>query len=453
MGLVAMRLSGACAGMLAAAIAGLAGAILVAANVGAADRGAAPIQRPGAAPDPGLLLRGEYLARAADCTGCHTARVGGRAYAGGLSMSTPFGLIISTNITPDPDHGIGRYSYEDFARALRQGIARDGHNLYPAMPYPSFSSMADDDVRALYAYLMHGVQPVADTPPATRLAFPFNQRWGLTAWRWLYMPKPQPAPMRDDDPIWTRGAYLVRVLGHCGACHTARGLGFQEKAYDESSPDFLSGQVNDDWFAPSLHNSSGSGIGRLGEADLVAFMKTGHAAGTAAYGTMVDTIHNSLQYLTDDDLRAIARYLKTLPPGDDPARYHPDRRTVAERTEAEGNRTLDVQSGGAAVYNGFCARCHQAQGVGVRDVYPALAGNPSVLTKDTTSLMRIVLEGGASPATRSGPPPTEMPGFAQILNDQQVAQVLTYVRTSWGNDADPVSANDVQGLRKILRKR
>jgi mono/diheme cytochrome c family protein len=404
-----------------------------------------------ALPDAELMKRGEYLSRAADCVGCHTMRVGGKAYAGGFTLSTPFGLIVSTNITPDPVHGIGRYSYDDFARALRRGIARDGHNLYPAMPYVSFVKMHDDDIRALYEYMMHGVQPVAAEPPRTKVAFPFNQRWLLGLWRAIYAPDGEFEFINGKDAVWNRGAYLVQAAAHCGACHTPRGMGYQELAYDESSPHFLMGEVNDDWYSPPLRNSMGSGIGRLTEGDLVSFMKTGHAAGTIAYGSMVETIQSGLQYLTEADLRAIAVYLKTLEPGDDPSHYRPERKGQAEPGADQGNRTLRVQSGGAAVYMGFCARCHGADGAGVPAAFPSLSGNPSVLTQDSTSLVRIVLQGGAGPRTLTGPAPQEMPAFGTVLNDQQVAQVLTYVRQSWGNDAASVPTNDVASLRERLR--
>ncbi|MFC4278033.1 cytochrome c [Achromobacter aloeverae] len=400
-----------------------------------------------------LARRGEYLAKAADCIGCHTARGGGQPYAGGFKMTTPLGIIISTNITPDPDHGIGRYTYEDFSRALRDGIARDGHNLYPAMPYTAFRRMREEDMRALYAYFMQGVEPVATTPAPTKLPFPFNQRWTLTLWRAVFAPVTAFRPPEQADPAMLRGAYLVQVVGHCGACHTPRGVGYQELAYDERSADFLTGQVNDDWYAPSLRDTDAAGIRRMRREDIVSFLKTGHAGGNVAYGAMSETIQSSTQHLTDEDLLAIATYLKALPPAEDNAHFHPDQRHRTERLAAEGNRTLDVQSGGAAVYQGFCARCHGADGAGVPGVFPALSGNPSVLVPDSTSLVRIVLQGATSPKTMTGPPPQEMPAFGTTLTDLQIAQVLTYVRESWGNDAGEISTNDVMGLRSTLGKR
>ncbi len=399
-------------------------------------------------PSQEMIQRGAYLSKAADCIGCHTPRVGGRPYAGGFNMSTPLGEIISTNITPDPEHGIGRYTYEDFARALRQGVARDGHNLYPAMPYATFRRLREADMQALYAYFMHGVEPVASTPRPTRLPFPFNMRWPLTLWRAVFAPHDDFEPPADADAAMVRGAYLVEVVGHCGACHTPRGIGYQELAHDATSSRFLAGQVNDDWYAPSLRNTDAAGIGRLSHDDLDSFLKTGHAGGNVAYGAMVQTIQSSTQYFTDEDLHAIATYLKALPPGEDNAHFHPEKRAQTERLATEGNRTLDVQSGGAAIYQGFCASCHGADGAGVAGVFPALSGNPSVLAPDSTSLARLLLQGGASPATATGPPPQAMPAFGARLTDLQIAQVLTYARSSWGNDAGAISTNDITGVRK-----
>ncbi|PMS35102.1 cytochrome c [Trinickia symbiotica] len=401
------------------------------------------------APSAALLQRGEYVAKAADCAGCHTAPDGGAPYAGGLGMGSPFGTIVSSNITPDPRYGIGRYDLGDFERAIRHGIAPGGTPLYPAMPYPEFSKMSDEDLRALYAFLMHGVAPVAKPNAPSDVAFPFNQRWALRFWQAVFMPKPFRAhPDRDEQ--WNRGAYLVQSLGHCGACHTPRGFGYQERGYDESSPRYLTGGINDNWFAPNLTGEAGSGLGRLGEADIARFLKTGHAAGSIAYGSMVEQIEDSTQYMSDEDLQAIAHYLKSLPARQQSGSYDPDNQTAQAQTN--GNRLRDPQSVGFNVYRSFCARCHGEDGKGIPNVFPALAGNPSVLAKDTTSLIRLLVEGGSSSATKSGPPRQRMPGFAGTLVDAQIGQVLTYVRSAWGNDAQPISGNDVNSLRQTLHK-
>jgi len=400
--------------------------------------------------DASVLARGEYVAKAADCAGCHTAPGGGAPFAGGLGMASPFGTIKTSNITPDPRYGIGRYTLQDFDRAVRHGVAPSGKALYPAMPYPEFSKMSDDDMRALYAYLMQRVAPAAKPNEPAEVAFPFNQRWTLFGWQWAFMPHGGFKSRAPADSQWTRGAYLVQSLGHCGACHTPRGWGYQERGYDETAPRFLTGGINDHWFAANLTGDAGSGLGRMSEADIARFLKTGHAGGNVAYGSMVQQIEDSTQYLTDADLLAIAHYLKSLPPQQASGTYAPA--TQPARAPSNGNRVADAQSVGYVVYRSFCARCHGDDGQGLRNVIPALAGNPSVLAKDTTSLIRLVVEGGNSPATLTGPARQQMPGFAGLISNAQMADALTYIRGAWGNVAQPISGNDVASLRQILHK-
>jgi mono/diheme cytochrome c family protein len=365
-------------------------------------------------------------------------------------MVSPFGTIRSSNITPDPQHGIGRYTYQDFARALREGVARGGKRLYPAMPYASFARIEDHDMRALYAYMMQGVPPVAKATLPSDVAFPFNQRWALRFWQMAFVPRDVYRPRADRDAQWNRGAYLVQSVGHCGACHTPRGIAYQERGGDESSSKYLTGGITDNWFAPNLTGDAGSGLGRMLAGDVASFLKTGHGAGVIAYGSMVEQIEDSSQYLTDDDLNAVAHYLKSLPAQQPSGTYTP--RGDAARSSANGNRLPDRLSLGLNVYQSFCARCRRGDGTGVPHVYPSLAGNPSVLTEDTSSLIRLLVEGGNSPSTLTGPPRTAMPGFANTLADVQIAQVLTYVRSAWGNNAQPITANDVSALRQRLHK-
>jgi mono/diheme cytochrome c family protein len=394
-----------------------------------------------------LIERGAYLAKAADCAGCHTAPKNGAPYAGGLEMNSPFGTIVSSNITPDKFHGIGAYSYDEFARALREGVSRDGKRLYPAMPYVAFMKITDDDMHALYVYMMQGVPPVASTPPPTRVPFPFNQRWALAAWDWLFAPSGTFESRPDRDTAWNRGAYLVQSLGHCGSCHTPRGAAYQERGYDESSKDYLAGGVNDNWYALNLRGDPGSGLGRMSGDDIASFLKSGHGGGVVAFGSMVQTVEDSLQYLSDDDLRAMATYLKSLPAtGAADGQFEADNTAPALKTRAP-----DMPPAiGAAVYASFCAECHRSRGEGVANAFPKLAGNPSVISEETTSLIRLLVEGGNSPATQHGPLRQSMPAFATTLNDLQIAQVLTFIRASWGNDARPITTNDVAALRSTL---
>nr|WP_259295196.1 cytochrome c [Paraburkholderia sp. DHOC27] len=410
--------------------------------------------------DSALIARGAYLAKAADCAGCHTsaptASPSGGAprlgvpFAGGLGMSSPFGTIYSSNITPDRVHGIGRYLYGDFARVLREGVAPGGKRLYPAMPFPSFAKIDDDDMHALYAYFMRGVQPVPLPTPETRLPFPFNQRWALMFWDLAFVRDGEYASNARHDAQWNRGAYLVQSLGHCGACHTPRGPAYEERGYDERSPLYLTGGTNDHWFAPNLTGDPGSGLGRTAAFDLVAFLRHGHGGGLVTFGSMVQVVEDSTQYLTDEDLAAIATYLKSLP-AHEPAGHFDSQSRAAQQTVTALN-IGNVEYPGAGIFQSFCARCHQANGTGVAQKYPRLAGNPAVLAAEPTSLVRLLVEGGASPHTDGGPEPRKMPAFAEKLTDAEMAAVLTFVRNAWGNAATPVTTRDVASARNAIHK-
>ncbi len=436
------------------------GAAAAAAAAAAAGAGAGVAAGSGADPNATLITRGAYLAKAADCAGCHTAAPvptqPGAApkltvpFAGGLGMSSPFGTIYSSNITPDPVNGIGRYTYDDFARALREGIAPGGKRLYPAMPFPSFAKISDDDLHALYAYFMHGVKPAAVPAPETHLPFPFGQRWALMFWDWAFVPggryKPEPA----HDAQWNRGAYLVQSLGHCGACHTPRGPAYEERGYDGDAHLYLTGGTNDHWFAPNLTGDPGSGLGRISAPELAAFLKHGHGAGLVTFGSMVQVVEDSAQYMRDDDLAAIAAYLKSLPAREPAGHYDGQSRAALQTVQAL--KTGDVERPGAGIFLSYCARCHQQDGNGVAQKYPRLAGNPAVLGAQTTSLVRLLVEGGGGPNTEDGPPPRKMPEFAGKLTDAEMAAVLTFIRNTWGNAAPPVTTRDVSGVRSAIHK-
>jgi alcohol dehydrogenase (quinone), cytochrome c subunit len=395
------------------------------------------------------ISRGAYLARAGDCVACHTAGPGQAPFAGGLPINSPFGVIYSTNITPDPIDGIGNFTLDDFSHAVRNGIGKDGRRLYPAMPYPSFTAITDQDVHSLYDYFMIEVAPVRHKPPETKLPFPFNIRLSLWFWDAAFVKYQRFQPRSDQDDVWNRGAYLVQSLGHCGACHTPRGLAFQELAYAETSPNYLNGAEVDNWFATNLRGDPASGLGLWSAADIVAFLKTGHGGKMAAIGSMTDVIENSTQFLSDDDLQAIAHYLKLLPPHGEKSAYQPDRKDVAsERSVAVIGA---IERPGAGIYQAFCAKCHQINGNGDDSKkYPKLAGNSSLLSENATSLIRLLLEGSATAKTRYEATPIKMPGFATKLTDQQIAEVLSFVRNSWGNNASPVTMRQVSLLRKAV---
>ncbi|SDV46170.1 Cytochrome c, mono-and diheme variants [Chitinasiproducens palmae] len=394
------------------------------------------------------VARGRYLALAADCAACHKSDAN-VPFVGGAPLNSPFGKIYASNITPDAETGIGRYTRDDFEAALRRGIARGGKRLYPAMPYASFARMSDGDIDALYAYFMKGVVPVQHVVPATRLPFPFNQRWALALWDGIFVEHQRFVPDRSRDALWNRGAYLVQGAGHCGACHTPRGPAYEERGYDESSRRYLTGAVNDHWFAPNLTGRAADGLGRWSETELTRFLATGHGNGAIAFGAMGPVVTESLQYLEQRDVQAIAHYLKSLAPrGGSTARYA-SASSEAQRSAA-WLQSGSVELPGAGLYANFCARCHRIDGRG-QDGYPALAGSSLVLADDATSLVRLVLEGGHSPEV-NGMPRVAMPAFGQHLNDEQIAQVVGFVRNSWGNRAVPPTTRAVTRLRATLRK-
>ena len=390
-----------------------------------------------------LIQQGEYLARAGDCVACHTAK-GGKPFAGGLAMETPIGLIYSTNITPDKS-GIGDYSFEDFDKAVRHGIAKNGSTLYPAMPYPSYARVNQADMQALYAYFMSGVKPVAQENQAVDIPWPMSMRWPLAMWRWMFAPAVEDfTPVAQQDPVVSRGAYLVEGLGHCGACHTPRALTMQEKALSATDGStFLSGSAPlEGWIAKNLRGDHKDGLGSWNEAQLVQFLKTGRSDRSAVFGGMSDVIVHSMQYMSEADLTAIARYLKSLPAvdsADKPHQYDP--------AVADALWNGDDSKRGAAVYIDNCAACHRTDGNGYTRVFPALAGNPVLQSDDPTSLIHIVLKGGTLPATHTAPSTFTMPAFDWRLSDQEVADVVNFIRTSWGNQAGEVKATDVKGLR------
>lgn len=392
---------------------------------------------------PADLEAGRAIAIAGDCIACHTVP-GGKPFVGGLPMETPIGTIYSTNITPATRTGIGGYSFDDFDRAVRQGIAKDGHRLYPAMPYPSYAKVSDADMRALYAYFMAGVEAVEQPNRDSDIPWPLSIRWPLALWNLTFVSSEPFKPVAGRDEVWNRGAYLVESLGHCGSCHTPRGIGFQEKALGFTDGDkFLAGGVIDGWFAKSLRGDKGYGLGDWSEDEIVRFLKTGRTDRTAAFGGMTEVISHSTQHMSDSDLTAMARYLKSLPaaPGKGYAPKQGDTTFTDLREGKYGKR-------GALTYAEYCQNCHRADGNGAPAIFPALAGNSAVLPDDPASLIRIVLAGGRMPVTGDDLYRAfAMPGFAK-LSDAEVADVVTFIRTSWGNNAPPVSAGEVASARK-----
>jgi mono/diheme cytochrome c family protein len=409
-------------------------ALLVTASVHAADP-----------TDATLLQRGQYLATAGDCVACHTVP-GGKPYAGGLTIPTPIGNIISSNITPSTSAGIGHYTEPQFGDALRKGIRADGAHLYPAMPYTAYAQVTDDDVHALYVYFLHGVAPVDSRPAPTRLPFPFNLRLSMAAWNLLFLDgKPfTPDPARDAK--WNRGAYLVRGLAHCSTCHTPRNLLMAERSSRE-----LAGGMVGSWLAPNITADTNSGIGGWSEQDLVDYLQLGHARGKAqAAGPMAEAVEHSLQHLEPADLQAIATYLKTVPAHHDPADTRAvggwgaafdgmaDQRGIALADDAE-------LWSGAQLYDAHCASCHQVSGEGSFDGgLPPLFHNTATGRADTNNLVLVILEGIRWQTGDSG---VHMPGFAGDLSDQQIATLGNYLTLRYGNPAARITATQVANLR------
>nr|WP_245616618.1 cytochrome c [Paraburkholderia acidipaludis] len=401
------------------------------------------------APDAALIARGAYLAKAGDCAACHNA-ADHTPFAGGMPLNSPFGSIYASNITPDPEHGIGRYMPAQFAAALQRGEAPNGRHLYPAMPYPSFARLQTADVAALYQYFMYGVAPSARTVPETRLPFPFNQRWAMVLWRLAFARGSTFVARPGQSAAWNRGAYLVQGLGHCGACHTPRGPAYNELGYDESSPRYLTGATNDHWFAPNLTGDAGSGLGRWSANDIAAFLRGRHDARAFAFGAMAPVVGESTRSLSDDDLQAIAVYLKSLPARETSGAF--DATVTARATTARVLRTGVPEQPGAGVYLAFCAKCHGADGAGTPGKAPALAGSALALSRDATTALRVVIEGSASPPLDNGAPARSMPGFRNQLSDTEIAQVVSFVRGAWGNEAKPVDAPEVTRLRESIHR-
>jgi mono/diheme cytochrome c family protein len=371
--------------------------------------------------DAATLARGAYLARAGDCIACHTER-GGAPYAGGRPIATPFGTVYASNLTPDADTGLGRWTEADFWRAMHHGRSRDGRLLVPAFPYPNFTLLARDDVDALFAYLrtLPAVRR-ANTPHALR--FPYELQASLAVWRALYF---HPGELRDDPQqsvAWNRGRYLVRGLAHCEACHAARNALGATRSELELGGGLIPMQ---NWYAPAL-----AGWPR---DELVALLREGATPRAAVMGPMAEVVYQSTQYLKPQDLDAVATYLAQLPVRPEPA----------ERVEPADR---DQWRAGERLYAAQCADCHGKQGEGMAGAYPALAGNRQVRMASPNNVIKSILHGGFAPSTAGNPRPYGMPPFAPSLKDEEVAAIATYIRQAWGTRASAVSALEVHGLR------
>jgi mono/diheme cytochrome c family protein len=380
------------------------------------------------------IKRGEYLAYASDCVACHTKH-DGEPFAGGLPLVTPFGTLYSPNITPDVHSGIGNWSADDFYRMLHTGRSRDGKLLYPAMPFPAYTKITRADSDALFAYLS-SLKPLAVANRDNELRFPYNNRSLLIGWRALYFREGEFKADPAHDAQWNRGAYLVEGPGHCATCHTAI------NALGGSSEDkaFAGGLIPmQNWYAPSLTLNKEAGLGDWRQQDIVDLLRAGASMRGAVYGPMAAVVHNSLQYLTDADVRAMAVYLKTLP--------ERAGSSGAKPTRGATQVSASVLARGSTLYKSQCSSCHNMDGRGAPPAYPPLAQNQSIEMESSVNAIRMVLNGGYPPQTAGNPRPYGMPPFAQVMSDEDIAAVVTYIRVSWGNTGQPVTPSEVNALR------
>jgi len=383
--------------------------------------------------DSAQVKQGEYLARAGDCIACHTAPTG-RLFAGGLAMPTPFGTLYSTNITPDPDTGIGKWNADQFYQVMHVGRFPDGGLIYPAMPFPSYTKVTRADSDAIFAYLKT-VPAVHQPDRPNDLRFPYDNRALIIGWRTLFFYEGEYKPDPHQSAEWNRGAYLVEGLEHCGMCHTPiNALGGSSE-----SQAFQGGLIPmQNWYAPSLTSNTEAGLGDWSIEDIVALLKTGKSRRGIVYGPMAEVVYDSLQYLSDADTRAMAVYLKSLGQGAPP----PPATTTAPHAESSLLLTL-----GKSVYDTHCATCHGAGGGGELPAYPPLAQNQSIENPSAVNAIRMVLNGGYPPGPAGNPRPYGMPPFAQTLSDDEVAAVVSYIRTAWGNRGASVTAAEANALR------
>ena len=391
--------------------------------------------RQGPTPDlasPALIAQGAYLARAGHCMACHTAR-GGAPLAGGRGIETPFGIVYSSNLTPEPETGLGGWQADTFWTALHLGRSRDGRLLNPAFPYSHTSVITREDSDALFAWLQQQ-DPVHQIRPPDTLPWPLGTQAALAVWRSLFF-KPEPfTPSPAQTPQWNRGAYLVQGLGQCAACHSPRNaLGANAGVNDLAGGLMPGGQ----WYAPSLDSDHESGLASTPLADIVRLLRSGQGAGASTSGPMGEVVQHGLQHLREDDLQAMAVYLQS--------RARQAARPAPSPAAAPTSSALARH--GAELYRQHCASCHGAQGEGVPGLYPALAGNRAVPLPTAVNLVQMVLHGGYAPATAAHPRPFGMPPFVLQLSDTDIAAVLTHLRTQWGHHAGEITPLQVHRIR------
>jgi len=385
------------------------------------------------------IEKGRYLATVGDCAGCHTLPGSGHALAGGRPLETPFGVLLGPNITPDRQTGIGAWSDDEFVNALKSGTGRDGTHLFPAMPYTYYTKLTRDDALAIRAYL-NTVPAVHNPVNADQLPFPLNVRASMTVWDKLFFTPGVFRPDSGKSAQWNRGAYLTEGLGHCGACHTPKNVLGGDKTTEQMQGYNLQG-----WFAPNITNDMRIGLGSWSVDDIAAYLKSGHNQTSAATGIMAEEINLSTSKMSDEDLKAIAIYLKDRPGDPSGQQNSPQPLPLAP--------DQGVMKAGEQIYADECSGCHRADGKGISGLFPSLSGAAVVQQNDATSVVHVILRGAISAGTKLAPTAAAMPSFAWVMNDDQVAAVVTYIRNSWGNSAPAVSRADIAKERAALVER
>ena len=407
-------------------------------------RGSDPTGTPPGVAEANLVARGEYLARAADCIGCHTT-ARGKPFAGGQAFKLPVGTLYSTNITPDKETGIGEWTDDEFVKAMHEGVDSNGTRLYPVFPYSAYTLLTRNDVLAIKAYLF-SLKPVHYRPPENDMLFPFNQRPLMGLWNILYNPAQRFQPHIDRSPAWNRGAYLVEALGHCGECHTPRTL---LQALDEDKK--FGGAMIEGWKAYNMTSDRHSGIGAWSDDELVEYLSTGHAEGrSTAVGPMGPVVSNSLRFLTRDDIRAMVAYLRTAPPIHDKAdravaQKRPSTLLLEARTRSPRGPAGDDEALGLRMFEGACASCHDWDGTGVQSPYAALIGNRTVNDPTGINLTQVILQGSSHQSQQAD---MYMPAFSTGYSDAEIAAVVNYVTSRFGVSASTVTPDQVAKRRK-----
>jgi mono/diheme cytochrome c family protein len=405
--------------------------------------GAAPaIAGAPASSDP--VARGEYLAKAADCVACHTVPDSGKPFAGGVAFKLPFGTIYSSNLTPDPKDGIGAYTDEEFVRAVREGIRRDGQHLYPAFPYTSYTALSRDDVLAIKAYLMT-LPAIAEPNRANDLGFPFNQRWAMSVWNAAFFKSRRFVPDASKPEQWNSGAYLATALGHCGECHTPRNFGFGLEHGHE-----LAGEELQGWRAYNITSDAKYGIGDWSDADIAAYLTTGHAAEHAsASGPMGEAVAHSLQFLNPQDAAALVAYLRTIPAheGKHPVQVDSKPAALASSTPMlPASDELTANTQGLQLFEGACASCHQWNGPGRESPYASLVGTRGVNDPRAVNVTQIILQGVRY---RVGGSEVFMPAFGDAYSDTEVSALANYVVAHFGGKQGTVTPEEVAKRRQL----